>query len=249
MRGLAGRRFVVCGGASGIGEGTARRLVDEGGAVVVADRDADAAARVAGELGERAVSIGYEQGDPESVARLFRAVAAGGPVNGVAVVSGVHPGRIPLADVTVAAQRRVHDVNVLGVLLVLQQAVAAVADDGRSSIVAVGSVAGIRPVEQDAVYASSKAAAQAAVRSVALECASRGIRVNSVLPGSALTPLASSLRPIEAIREEAVRSIPLGRPAESAEVASAIAFLLSDDASYITATELVVDGGLFAGHP
>jgi len=135
------------------------------------------------------------------------------------------------------------------VMNVLQRAIAAVVDDGRSSIVVVSSVAGIRPEIRDAIYASSKAAAQAIVRSIALEVAARGIRVNSVLPGSAVTPLAMSLASLEAIESDAARTIPLGRSADSAEVASAIAFLLSDDASYITGTELIVDGGLFANSP
>lgn len=249
MHGLTGRRFMVAGGASGIGEATARRLVEEGARVVVADRNGDAAADVAAQLGPGAEWIAYEQSDESSVARLFDKTADGGPLHGVAVVAGVHRGAIPLADITHDDYEHIHGVNVAGVLHVVQHATRSVVDDGRSSIVVVGSVAGIRPEIRDAIYASSKAAVQAIVRSAALELAPRGIRMNSVLPGVAVTPLAVSLTSERAIEQEAHRAIPLGRAAEAAEVASGIVFLLSDDASYVTGTELIVDGGLFANSP
>lgn len=249
MRGLAARRFLVAGGASGIGEATALRLAEEGSLVVVADRNADAAADVARRIGDTAESYGYEQSDPASVAELFERVVARGPLHGVALVAGVHPGHIPFPDVGPERFSQVHDVNARGVLVVLQHTVQSVEKDSRASIVMVSSVAGIRPVQRDATYASSKAAAQAIARSVALEFADRGIRVNSVLPGSAVTPLALSQSPLEVIEQAARDTVPMRRPSSSAEVASAIAFLLSDDASYITATELIVDGGLAAGRP
>ena len=249
MRGLEGRRFLVAGGASGIGEATARRLVQEGAVVIIADRNAEAASRTAGDLGGGTEWFAYEQSDEDSIVDLFNQVSRGGSLHGVALVAGVHLGAISLPDITSESFSYVHAVNVWGVMNVLQRAIGAVVDDGRSSIVVVSSVAGIRPEIRDAVYASSKAAAQAIVRSIALEVAARGIRVNSVLPGSAVTPLAVSLASLEAIESDAARTIPLGRPADSAEIASAIAFLLSDDASYITGTELIVDGGLFANSP
>lgn len=253
MRGLAGRRFLVCGGGSGIGEATAERLAAEDAVVIIADRHADAAARVVAKLPKPAESFQYEQSDPDSVAELFASVTARGPLNGVAVVAGVHPGYIPLTDITVNTFLQVHGVNTLGALLVLQQAVNSLAADGHSSAVVVSSVAGIRPVAKDAVYASSKAAVQAIVRSAALEYAGRGVRVNSVLPGGVITPLAVGQEMVDAIAGGAVKppspSIPLGYAADASELASAIAFLLSDESSHITATEFIVDGGLFAGHP
>ena len=122
-------------------------------------------------------------------------------------------------------------------------------DDRRSSLVVVSSVAGIRPELHDAVYASSKAAVQAIARSAALELAPSGIRVNSLLPGSVITPLALSLLSRDEIVAAAERILPMRRPAEPSELAGAIAFLLSDDASHVTGTELIVDGGLFANSP
>jgi NAD(P)-dependent dehydrogenase (short-subunit alcohol dehydrogenase family) len=249
MRGLKNRRFLVAGGASGIGAATARRLADEGSRVIVADRTGDAAAAVANEIGSSAEWFTYEQGDAASVAELFDKIARGGPLHGLAIVAGVHLGAIPLSEIKETDYTHIHGINVLGALHVLQHAVASLADDGRSSIVVVSSVAGIRPEPFDATYASSKAAVQAIARSAALELAPRGIRVNSVLPGSALTPLAVSLTSLDEIVQDAVRIVPMGRAANPAEVASAITFLLSDDASYITGTELIVDGGLWANSP
>jgi NAD(P)-dependent dehydrogenase (short-subunit alcohol dehydrogenase family) len=214
--------------------------------VIIADRDLARATQIAGEIGGTA--LGYEQDDPSSVAALFREVAAGGPLHGLAVVAGVHPGHRPLAETTEEGLVAVHGVNAAGVLSCLREAAGALVDDGTAAVVVVGSVAGIRPVARDAVYASSKAAAHAIVRSAALELAPR-IRVNTVVPGFAVTPLSVSQSSREAIDETSERILPLRRPADAAEVASAICFLLSHDASYITATELLVDGGLAASGP
>ena len=246
MHGIAGRRHLVCGGASGLGEATARRLHAEGATVIVADRDVARAEVIAGEIG--AVALRYEQDDPASVAALFREVAATGPLHGVSLVAGVHPGQRPLAETTVDGLDAVHAVNVGGILSCLREAAGVLVDDGTGAIVVVGSVAGVRPVERDAVYASSKAAAQAMVRSVALELAP-SIRVNTVLPGLAVTPLSVAQSSRAAIDEASARILPMRRPADAAEVAAAICFLLSSDASYITATELLVDGGLAANGP
>lgn len=247
MKGIAGRRHLVCGGASGLGAATARRLHQEGATVVIADRDAGLAADVARELGDVEVIV-YEQDDPASVAALFQQVTDGGALHGVALVAGIHPGQRPLAETTAEGLAAVHAVNVAGIVSCLAEASRVLTDDGTASVVVVGSVAGIRPVAGDAVYASSKAAAHAIVRSAALELAPR-VRVNTVVPGFAVTPLSISQSPREVIDDVAARILPLRRPADAAEVAAAICFLLSDDASYITATELLVDGGLAAAGP
>ncbi|MGC0251848.1 SDR family NAD(P)-dependent oxidoreductase [Pseudactinotalea sp. Z1748] len=248
MNGLADRRYLVCGAGSGIGEATAHFLAAQGARVAVADLHRDTADRVAEEIGT-SDSYAYDQGDPTSVEEFFDAAAGAGPIHGVAIVAGAHPGKIPLQDVDPELFRRIHGVNALGVLTMLQSATRRLVRDGRSAIVVTSSVAGIRPVAQDAIYASSKAAAQAIVRSAALEYAAEGIRINSVLPGSVLTPLAISQSSEAQIQEVAARTLPIRRPSASQEIASTIAFLLSDDASSITATELVVDGGLAAAGP
>jgi NAD(P)-dependent dehydrogenase (short-subunit alcohol dehydrogenase family) len=115
---------------------------------------------------------------------------------------------------------------------------------GRGSLLAVGSVAGIRPEANDSIYASSKAALGAALKSCSQEAAAFGVRVNAILPGVIDTPLLRSQLDDVGQMDEISRMIPAQRIGQASEVAAAAAFLLSDEASYITGAELVVDGGL-----
>ncbi len=142
----------------------------------------------------------------------------------------------------------VHGVNVRGVTILAARMLAKFKAAGHGSLVAIGSVAGLRPEPADAVYASSKAALQAAMTSFSQEVAASGVRVNTVLPGIVDTPLFRSqvTRPGE--MDEIASTIPARRIGHASEVAAAVAFLLSEDASYITGAQLVVDGGLAVGH-
>jgi NAD(P)-dependent dehydrogenase (short-subunit alcohol dehydrogenase family) len=250
MRGLAGRRIVVCGASRGIGAATAKRLHAEGVLLMLADRDepglADFVATLDG--GDNIVTVGYEQGDMSSLEALVTRIDEWGPADGICIVSGAHPGLTAMERVTPNVIDRVHAVNVRGVTMLAAWMLARFTAAGRGSLVAVGSVAGLRPEPEDAIYASSKAALQAAMTSFSQEVAASGVRVNTILPGVVDTPLFRSqlTRPDE--MDEIAATIPARRIGFAHEVAAVAAFLLSDDASYITGAQIVVDGGLAVSH-
>jgi NAD(P)-dependent dehydrogenase (short-subunit alcohol dehydrogenase family) len=250
MRGLAGQRVVVCGAARGIGAAVASRLHGEGALLLLADRDKTALADFVSTLEDRdsIVVARYEQGDMSSVEALVAHIDAWGPADGICIVSGAHPGLVAMERVSSDVLDDVHTVNVRGVTMLAARMLSRFAAAGHGSLVAIGSVAGLRPEPADAIYASSKAALQAAMTSFSQEVAARGVRVNTVLPGIVDTPLFRSQlsRPDE--MGEIASTIPAGRIGYAREVAAAVAFLLSDDASYITGAQLVVDGGLAVSH-
>jgi len=137
---------------------------------------------------------------------------------------------------------------VRGVTMLAAMMLTRFASAGHGSLVAVGSVAGLRPEPADAIYASSKAALQAAMVSFSQEVAASGVRVNTVLPGVIDTPLFRSQLTRPGELGEIAATVPARRIGCAREVASAVAFLLSDDASYITGAQLIVDGGLAVSH-
>lgn len=250
MRGLAGQRVAVCGAARGIGAAVASRLHSEGVLLLLADRDQIGLANFVStfEASDNIVVASYEQGTVSSLESLVAQIDDWGPADGICIVSGAHPGLIAMERVTPDVIDGVHEVNVRGVTMLAAMMLTRFAAAGHGSLVAVGSVAGLRPEPADAIYASSKAALQAAMISFSQEVAASGVRVNTVLPGIVDTPLFRSQLTRPAETGEIASTIPAGRIGYAHEVAAAVAFLLSDDASYITGAQLIVDGGLAVSH-
>lgn len=248
-----GRRAIVTGGAAGIGRATAERLAREGAHVIIADIDealADETSRAINSGGLLASSHVLDQSQTESIEALAEYLLRDGGVDVVCINAGVHPGNQDFGLLTIDVWDRTHAVNSRGAFLFAQRMVPLLKIRGGGSIVLTGSVAGHRPAARDAAYATTKAALHALGRSLALELAPSGIRVNSVLPGIAATPLSLSQAAEAGVSIDAVaRYIPLARVASADEVAAAIVFLASEDASYITGIELIVDGGLAAAGP
>lgn len=219
MRGLAGKRVVVTGGSSGIGEATVRRFRDEGAHVVSVALDGEIECDVA---------------DPEQVAAAFERV---GELDVLVANAGISI-RSPFVDIREEDWRRVLDVNLGGVFRCAQQAARRM-DEG--VILVTASTNGLTGHEHYAGYNASKAGVVLLARTMARELAPR-IRVNAVCPGYVLTPMQRAEYTDEMLAA-VDEKIPLGRHAEPEEIAALFAFLASDDARYITGAVLAIDGG------
>jgi 3(or 17)beta-hydroxysteroid dehydrogenase len=247
MTALAGRIALVTGGAEGIGLGIAQKLADEGASVIIADVQivkAEAAAQSIARASARRLDVSLEE-DWERLLGDDPARQIDILVNNAGINLGPHPFEAyPFAD-----WRRTLSVNLDGTFLGCRFALAAMAGRG-GAIVNITSAAGRRASPAMPAYAASKAAVSTLTRAVALYCGERrlNIRCNAVSPGSVETPMVDRLRSAQAdpgaARERARAMHPIGFVGAPADIASAVAFLASDAARFITGAELAVDGGL-----
>ena len=223
---LADRTIVVTGGASGIGAATAAKCRLEGARVIVLDRE------------EADVS------EESQVAAFLAGIA--GPIHGLVNSAGIAV-RKTVLEQEVEAWDRVMAVNVKGSFLCSKHALPKMLEGG-GSIVHLSSVVGVTGVRNRSAYSTSKGAIMALTRNMALDFAARGVRVNCVCPGFTRTPLTAGLL-ADPEKEAALLALhPLGRLGEASDIANAIAFLLSDEAAWITGQAIAVDGGFTAGH-
>ncbi|WP_455133600.1 3-oxoacyl-ACP reductase [Microbacterium aurum] len=243
---LAGRIAIITGGASGIGLATARRFAAEGAIVVIADLDPEAGARAAAEVNGafRPVNVA----DEASVDALFDGVAADfGAVDIAFNNAGISPADDDSIETTeLPAWDRVQDVNLKSVYLCSRAALRHMVPAGRGSIINTASfVALLGSATSQISYTASKGGVLAMTRELGVQFARQGIRVNALCPGPVNTPLLQELFAKDPERaQRRLVHVPMGRFAEPQEMAAAVAFLASDDASFITATAFVVDGGI-----
>jgi NAD(P)-dependent dehydrogenase (short-subunit alcohol dehydrogenase family) len=249
-RRLAGKVAVVTGAGSGIGLAAARRLHDEGATIVVGDIDERAGAAAADELGGSFVPV--DVSDEAAVNALFDTAAATHGAIDIAVNNaGISPPQDELIQNTEpAVWQRVQDVNLKSVYLCSRAALRHMVPAGSGSIVNVASfVAVMGSATSQISYTASKGGVLAMSRELGVQFARQGIRVNALCPGPVNTPLLQELfakDPERAVRR--LVHVPMGRFAEAHEIAAAIAFLASDDASFITASTFLVDGGISAAY-
>jgi NAD(P)-dependent dehydrogenase (short-subunit alcohol dehydrogenase family) len=243
---FAGRVAVITGGAGGIGRASAQRLAAEGASVVVVDLDADAGKALADELG--GLFVEADVTSPADNARIYAEThAAYGRIDVAFHNAGISPpDDDSILQTSLDAWRRVQDVNLTSVYLGCQAVLPHMLKQGRGAIVNTASfVATMGAATSQISYTASKGGVLAMTRELGVQFARQGIRVNALSPGPVATPLLMELfakDPERAARR--LVHVPLGRFAEPSEIAAAVAFLASDDASFITAANFLVDGGL-----
>jgi NAD(P)-dependent dehydrogenase (short-subunit alcohol dehydrogenase family) len=238
---LEGKVAVITGGSTGIGLATAKRFAEEGASVFITGRrqaELDAAAK---EIGPKAVAVKADASNMADLAHLFDTVkAARGRIDVLFANAGVYD-FTPFGTITEEAYDKMFDINVKGVLFTVQQALPLMADGG--SIILTGSVAGSKGFESFTVYNATKAAIRSFARTWTSDLKARGIRVNVVSPGPIQTP-GFDVFANDDVKQYLKSIVPLGRIATADEVAKAVLFLASDDASFVAGVELFVDGGL-----
>jgi len=243
---LQDRVAVITGAGSGIGLATARRMAAEGAVIVAVDIDETAGAKVAAETGGSFVAA--DVSSEEDVQRLFDGVVA---QHGRVDIAFNNAGISPPEDDSILttgldAWRRVQEINLTSVYLCCKHVLPHMQRAGRGSIINTASfVAVLGAATSQISYTASKGGVLAMSRELGVQFAREGIRVNALCPGPVNTPLLRELfakDPERAARR--LVHVPMGRFAEAEEIAAAVAFLASDDASFITASSFLVDGGI-----
>ena len=241
---LQGKTAIVTGGASGFGAGIARRFAAEGATVMVADINGDAAANLAQGIG--AIAQPVDVASDASVKTMTQAaMQAWGRIDIVVNNAGITHLPQPMEDVSEAEFDRILSVNAKSVYLTARHVVPLMKSAGRGAILNVASTAGVSPRPRLTWYNASKGWMITATRSMAVELAPLGIRVNAINPVAGETPLLKSFMGEDTpeIRAKFLATIPLGRFSTPEDMAAAALYLCSDEASMVTGVALEVDGG------
>jgi len=239
-RRFTGKRALVSGAGSGIGEAVARKLHAEGADVVLADVRAESVKAIADELGELATDVHLDVRDEDAVRAVTRDLDVLANVAGIGSTTSA-------PDTPLAVWEDVFAVNARGTFLCCKHAIPGMVERGGGSIVNMSSAAGLIGLRNRAAYSASKGAVIALTRALAVDHVAQGVRVNAVCPGTVDSPWVRHL--VEEVGEslEALTARqPMGRLGTPDEIAEAVLYLTSDDAAFVTGTAFVIDGGLTA---
>jgi 3(or 17)beta-hydroxysteroid dehydrogenase len=249
---VQGKVALITGGGSGIGRATALTLAREGAIVVATDRHEEAAtktARMIGEAGGQARSLAHDVTDEAQWKTVFASLRQEeGRLDIVFNNAGIGNDGLLLKDTTLEQWRKVNAVNVEGVFLGTKYGIEMMAEAGGGSIINVSSIYGITGAIGSVSYNASKGAVRLLTKGAALECgkAGNGVRVNSIHPGFIETPLTAKRFADNAARDFMISRTPIGRPGHPQDIANGVLFLASDESSFMTGAELVIDGGFTA---
>lgn len=242
---MDGKVAIVTGGSRGMGASHVRRLILEGAKVILTDILVDEGQALAAELGENAKFIKHDvssASDWEHV--ITEAEAAFGPVNVLVNNAGIGAPMKRIEETTEEGYQRIINVNQLSVFLGMKAVLPSMKKTKNGSIINISSLAGLVGMTHQAPYIASKFAIRGLTKAAALEFSEYGIRVNSIHPGSIITPIMNGYS--EEDFAEANKRIPMGRFAQPEEVSNLVLYLASDESSYSTGSEFVIDGGVSA---
>lgn len=245
---LAGKVAIITGASRGIGAAAARVFAREGAAVVLAARSEGAISALAREISEaggRAIAVPTDVGEPEAVGRLVeRTLETFGRLNAAFNNAGDGHPKLPLAEIAVEDFDRSIRTNLRGIFLAMKYEIPAMLAGGGGAIVNMSSTAGLSGVQGMSGYTAGKHGIVGMTKSAALDYAAQGVRVNAVAPGPILSERLSSLP--EQYRAPVIAAVPMRRIGSPEEVGALVAWLCSDQASFLTGAALPIDGGRMA---
>lgn len=244
---LQGKAAIVTGGASGIGEATVRDMVKEGAHVLIADLNTDLGERLAKELNSKSTKVVFQRVDVTREEDIIKMVAKAVELFGKLDIMFSNAGignLAPSTELSFEEWRKVISINLDGVFLCGKHAIKAMKKHGGGSVINCASILGHVGQAATAAYSSAKGGVVNLTRTLAVEFAKEGVRVNAVCPGYIETPLLSEMD--QEMKNMLISLHPIGRLGKPEEVAKAVVFLASDDASFVTGASLLVDGGYTA---
>lgn len=244
MAQLAGKTALVTGGSSGIGLATAKRFAAEGAHVFITGRSQRTLDEAVAAIGDEATGIRSDVSNLDDLDSVVDAISSRGRGLDVVFANAGGGELAALADVTVEQFTNTFNINVGGIVFMVQKVLPLL--NSGASIVLTGSTAAYGGNPGMSVYAASKAAIRSLGRTWAAELADKGLRVNTVIPGPVETPGLKGLAPSgqeQALLDAEASRVPMGRVGRPEEIAAAVLFLASDESSFMTGTEVFVDGG------
>lgn len=243
MKLLEGKVAIISGGSKGMGEAHSKKFIEEGAKVVIGDVDVEAGKSLALELGEDALFIELDVTKTDSWEALVQqTIKTFGTIDILVNNAGLAGGITGLLEMEEGLYKKIIDINQSGVFNGMRAVLPFMVEKNDGAIINISSLAGLRAsAEANPAYTASKFAVRGLTKQAAYEFADKNIRINAILPGAILTPMAQEMLTSEQL-DETAQMLPMKRFASPNEVSDVLAFLASDKASYVNGTDIVVDG-------